>query len=98
MIHDEEQKVYTRPKPLAYKLGDTLIYDTQTRKTERGNITKRAIGCDKGLMLARTIGESIVIGDNIEVIVVERRGNHIQLCIKAPKDVSIVRKELLANE
>lgn len=46
------------------------------------------------LILTRTIGEKIKIGDEIEVTVLNRRGNHIVLGIDAPREVSIKRTEL----
>ena len=47
------------------------------------------------LVLTRKVGESIVIGDNIVVKVQRIAGNSIRLAIEAPKDVLIVRQELL---
>ena len=46
------------------------------------------------LALSRKVGESIVLGNNIEVTVLEIRGDQVKLGIKAPKSVSIYRKEL----
>ena len=46
------------------------------------------------LVLTRKAGESIVIGDNIEITVIETKGDQIKLGIKAPKEVEIHRKEL----
>ena len=46
------------------------------------------------LVLTRKAGESIVIGDNIEITVIETKGDQIKLGIKAPKEVDIHRKEL----
>ncbi|MGN1385877.1 MAG: carbon storage regulator CsrA [Bacillus sp. (in: firmicutes)] len=46
------------------------------------------------LVLTRKVGESIVIGDNIEITVIETKGDQIKLGIKAPKEVDIHRKEL----
>jgi carbon storage regulator len=47
------------------------------------------------LVLSRKPGESIVIGDHIEVRCVEVRGDVVRLGIVAPKDVKVWRKELL---
>ena len=47
------------------------------------------------LLLTRKRGESIFIGDQITVTVVKIRNNSVQLGIEAPKDVKIVREELL---
>ena len=46
------------------------------------------------LVLSRKKGESIIIGDNIEITVVDVQGDLIRLGIKAPKEVSIYRQEL----
>ena len=46
------------------------------------------------LVLTRKAGESIVIGDNIEITVIETKGDQIKLGIKAPKDIDIHRKEI----
>lgn len=47
------------------------------------------------LILARKAGESLVIGDNVQLTIlsVEPNGN-VTLGIEAPKDVLILRKEL----
>lgn len=47
------------------------------------------------LVLARRSGESILIGSDIEVTVVEIQGDKIRIGINAPKKVPILRKELL---
>lgn len=47
------------------------------------------------LILTRKIGQSLIIGDDIEVKVVSIDGENIKIGISAPKDVSVVRKELL---
>ena len=46
------------------------------------------------LVLARKVGESIIIGDNIEITVIETKGDQIKLGIQAPKDLDIHRKEI----
>jgi len=46
------------------------------------------------LVLSRKAGESIRIGDDITVKVVETRGGRVRLAIDAPKDVDIHREEL----
>ena len=46
------------------------------------------------LALARKVNESIVINDNIEVTVLEIKGDQIKLGISAPKSVPIYRKEI----
>jgi len=46
------------------------------------------------LTLTRKVGESIRIGDEIEIIVKEIRRNQVRIGIVAPRDVSIYREEL----
>ena len=47
------------------------------------------------LVLSRRIGQSIMIGNEVEVIVQRVQGNRVTLSIKAPREVTIVRGELL---
>ncbi len=46
------------------------------------------------LILTRKVGESIRIGDDILVKVVEIRGGQIRLAINAPLEVRILREEI----
>lgn len=46
------------------------------------------------LALTRKAGQSIIIGDNIEITVVEVKGEQIRLGIKAPREISVYRKEI----
>lgn len=46
------------------------------------------------LYLTRKIGESVMIGNNVEVTVMEVRGRTVKLGFVFPSDVSILRKEL----
>ena len=46
------------------------------------------------LILARKIGESIKIGDNISIEIISVAGNTVKIGIEAPKEVGILRKEL----
>jgi carbon storage regulator len=47
------------------------------------------------LVLSRKANESIVIDGNITVTVVGFRGNQIRLGIEAPREVPVLRKELV---
>jgi carbon storage regulator len=47
------------------------------------------------LVLSRNKGESIVISDNIEITIVDIRGDKVRMGISAPPNISIHRKELL---
>lgn len=46
------------------------------------------------LVLTRKSDESINIGDNITITIVEIKGNSVRLGIKAPSNLKIYRKEL----
>ena len=46
------------------------------------------------LALTRKNGEALVINNNIEITVLEIRGDQIKIGISAPKDVPIYRKEV----
>jgi len=46
------------------------------------------------LILRRRAGESLLIGDDIEIEVLETGGWGVKVGIRAPKTVSILRKEL----
>ena len=46
------------------------------------------------LALTRKKGEALVINNNIEITVLEIRGDQIKIGISAPKDVQIYRKEV----
>jgi carbon storage regulator len=47
------------------------------------------------LVLSRRVGESIVVGDNVTVTVLEVRGEVVRVGIDAPRSVSVHRAELL---
>lgn len=47
------------------------------------------------LVITRKKGESILIGDDIEITVVKSDEGAVKLAIDAPKSVTILRKELL---
>ena len=46
------------------------------------------------LVLSRQRDESIIIGDNIVVTIVDIRGDKVRLGIKAPSEVSVHREEI----
>lgn len=47
------------------------------------------------LVLQRKRNQSIVIDDNIEISVLEIGADWVKLALSAPKDISILRKELV---
>ncbi len=46
------------------------------------------------LVLTRKKGESIIIGDEIEVQIVEAGGDAVRVGIKAPRQVAVYRREV----
>jgi carbon storage regulator len=46
------------------------------------------------LTLSRKKGESLVVNNNIEITVLDIRGDQIKIGISAPKEVPIYRKEI----
>lgn len=46
------------------------------------------------LVLARKVGESIMIGDRIELTILETDGDKVRIGIQAPRDVGVYRKEI----
>ena len=46
------------------------------------------------LVLSRQKNESIMIGDDVEITIVDVRGDKVRLGIAAPKAISVHRKEV----
>ena len=46
------------------------------------------------LVLTRKLDQSIKIGDDIEITVVEVRGDQVRLGVAAPRDVTVHRREI----
>lgn len=46
------------------------------------------------LALSRKTNESIIIGSDIEITILEVKGDQVKIGINAPKSVSIYRKEI----
>ena len=49
------------------------------------------------LVLTRRPGQSILVGDGIELVVVRIEGDRVVLGIEAPREVRVVRTELMAD-
>lgn len=50
------------------------------------------------LIISRRVGESLVIDDNIEVFILDAQKDKIRIGIEAPKNIKILRKELVETE
>ena len=46
------------------------------------------------LVLSRHVDESLIIGDDVEIVVVEIRGDKVRLGVQAPREVSVHRREV----
>jgi carbon storage regulator len=47
------------------------------------------------LVIARKVGQTVLLGDQIEVTVSAVRGDQVRLAIQAPRSISVLRKETL---
>ena len=56
--------------------------------------TAKLVGEGVVLILTRKVGETLVIGDEVEVTVLSMKGNQIRLGVKAPKEVAVHREEI----
>ena len=50
------------------------------------------------LALGRRVGESLLIGENIVVKVLGIKGGQVRLGVEAPREIPVVREELLKRE
>jgi carbon storage regulator len=50
------------------------------------------------LILTRRAGETILIGENISITVVEIRGRQVRIGINAPADILVLREEMKLRE
>ena len=50
------------------------------------------------LIITRKEGDSFLIGDNVEVTIQSVKGERVRIAISAPKEIQILRKELVEAE
>lgn len=50
------------------------------------------------LVLGRKVGESVLIGENVKILIVSNDRGQVKIGIEAPKDVHIVRTEIAGKE
>lgn len=46
------------------------------------------------LILTRRVGESLVIGDEVTITVLDVKGNQVRVGVTAPRDVTVHREEI----
>ncbi|OBW58797.1 carbon storage regulator [Solibacillus silvestris] len=46
------------------------------------------------LVLSRKVGETIWIGDDVELVITEVKGDYVKVGVRAPRTVDIIRGEL----
>ena len=46
------------------------------------------------LILTRRVGETIMVGDEVQVTVLGVKGNQIRIGIKAPEEIAVHREEI----
>ncbi len=49
------------------------------------------------LVLTRKTGQKLIIADNIEITILETKGDSVKIGIQAPRDVSVYREEIYAE-
>ncbi len=49
------------------------------------------------LVLTRSANQSIMIGDDVVITVLEVRGDHVRIGIQAPRSVPVYREEVIAQ-
>ena len=87
----EPQKTLMYPNPGIPPVG----YVTNCANVKDAPIVNRRCNL---LVLTRRRGESIQIGSDITIRVLDVKGGQIRLGIEAPKDSNIVRTELLPEQ
>jgi carbon storage regulator CsrA len=76
---------------LQYKLAQTGLANPQPRPTVSANAAGPA---GPTLVLTRRRDESVMIGDDVEVTVIDIRGDKVRLGVNSPRGMAVYRKEV----
>ncbi len=49
------------------------------------------------LILTRKVGETLMIGDQVEVTILSIKGNQVRIGVNAPKEIPVHREEIYAR-
>lgn len=49
---------------------------------------------ERMLILTRRVGETVIIGNDVDVTVLGVKGNQVRLGVKAPRDIAVHREEI----
>ena len=74
---------------------------TVRHATGSGKLTGKPVYGQEGnqiLLLTRRTGEAILIGDDIKITVTAINGNQCRIGIDAPKEVKVLREELVKRD
>ena len=82
---------FTAPQDV--KIWRAEVYDIAIANSIRPIIFPQAAKAGM-LILTRRIGETVMVGDEIEITVVDIRGDRVRLGFTAPNDVKILRAEV----
>ena len=77
-----------------YYLERALNPFSEVRRGEIGDLLQREVAM---LVLARKPNETILIGDDVRIVVVQIQAGRVRLGIEAPPEVRIRRNEILAK-
>lgn len=88
----------TTPSGAQSRPGLTQREATDLARQVPGSVIDPPIPPPKGLVLQRSVGQSILIGDDIRVSLSQVRGSRARLVIHAPANVRIIREEIACIE
>jgi carbon storage regulator CsrA len=107
VVSKDGKSRYLRPKTKTQAVQATVWHtfcntqSTSTPGSSRERLSSILIEQGKGdamLVLTRKANEEILIGDDIKITLVRIRGNSVRIGIEAPREVRVVRGELVDRD